>query len=142
VLVGTAVLVVWTLAVLSSTARALSRRNWKRATALPCVLPVALALVFIGARAGDYIHLAIMLPYYSYEIRLQPYWQSKPIRFYWGDRAAWALDGIQLTWLVYDASGKTVRGSDQPHFGDGYGELGLDTRHLIGNYFLSTYHSP
>jgi hypothetical protein len=135
-------LAMWSLALLTLAARALFRKNWEIVGALFCSLLLSPSVFFVGTKPGNYIHLAMMLPYYSIEVRRQPDWQSKPVRFYWGDKAVWVLDGSQPTWLVYDVSGKTAAGNNQAHDGDNFPGYSLDTRHLVGNYYLSTYHSP
>jgi hypothetical protein len=88
--------------------------------------------------SGDYVHLAVMYPYYVVKIRSHPDWQSKEVRFDWGDDAVTALDGLLLKVLVYDASGKIVVG-DRPDLGGG--EVTVNIQHFIGNFYLERWSS-
>lgn len=131
-LLGLLAIGIWVVVLLISAIRALVQRNGKRAAALPIVLLGSLPLILLGARSGDYVHLAALYPYYISKIHEQPDWNAKDIQFAWGDGAVSVLDGMQLNVLVYDATGKTV-------VGDGPGpEAGVRSkvRHLIGNFYL------
>jgi hypothetical protein len=132
-LLGALSLIGWAVALLVSTARAVMRKNWKRSALLPCALVVALPLIFLGIFSGDYVHLAVMYPYYVIEIRSHPDWQSKEVRFYWGDDAVSALDGIRARTLIYDASGNIVVGDRPDRGGDG---IKVNIQPFIGNFYL------
>jgi hypothetical protein len=136
-LLGVLSLIGWTIVLLASTIRAVFRRNWKRASLLPsfvCSLP----LIFLGILSGDYIHLAVMYPYYAVKIRSHPDWQSKEVRFDWGDEAVTALDGIRARVLIYDASGKTVVGDRPDLSSDG---IRVNVQHFTGNFYLELWSS-
>jgi hypothetical protein len=137
-LLGALSLIGWAVVLLASSVRALIRRNRKRAGLLPCVLVCSLPLIFLGALSGDYIHLAVMYPCYAVKIRSQPDWQSKEVRFGWGDEALWVTDGMRMRVLIYDASGKTVVG-DRPD--PDIGGIKLNIQHFIGNFYLALYYS-
>jgi hypothetical protein len=137
-LFGALVLIGWTVVLLASTIRALFRRNWKRAAFLPCVFVCSLPLFFVGARSGDYVHLAVMYPYYVAKIRSHPDWQSKEVRFYWGDEAVTVLDGLRARALIYDASGKIVVG-DRPD--PDQADLRTNVQHLFGNFYIELNYS-
>jgi hypothetical protein len=94
-------------------------------TALIC-LPLLTILSYL---LGDYIHLAVMYPYYIAKIHEDPNWQSKEFRFGWGDSGTLS---INLRVLAYDASGKTVVGERLNPAGD----LPEHVRHLIGNFYM------
>jgi hypothetical protein len=137
-LLGALSFIGWAVALLVSTIRAAIRRHWRSAALLSCAFVGALPLVFVGILSGDYVHLALMYPYYAVQIRQYPDWQAKETRFSWGDEAVTVLDGIRLRTLVYDASGKTVVG-DRPD--PKVGGLRLNTRRLIGNFYLELDYS-
>ena len=86
---------------------------------------------------GDYIHLAVMYPSYAAKIYSRPDWQSREVRFDWGDEAVVVTDGIRSRVLIYDASGKTVVG-DRPA---PEGEIRLNIQHLMGNFYIALYYS-
>jgi hypothetical protein len=138
-LLGTLCLMGWAVVLLVSTIRAAFRRHWRRVALLCSALVGALPLISIGTFSGDYVHLALMYPYYAVQIRQSPDWQSKETRFYWGDEAVTVLDGLRARTLVYDASGKTVVG-DRPD-DTNVGGLRLNVQHLIGNFYLETCYS-
>jgi hypothetical protein len=131
--VGALCLLVWAVALFVSAALALRRRNWKRAVLLPLAFVFSFPLIVLGLFSGDYLHLTVMYPYYAFIIHSHPDWQSKEIRFDWGDESVTVLDGLQERMLIYDASGKTVVGN-RPYQGDG--ELRVDVQHLVGNFYL------
>jgi hypothetical protein len=137
-LLGILFLFIWTVALLASALRAAIRKNRKRVALLTCALLCSLPLTILGSVSGDYIHLAAMYPYYVVKIRDHPDWQTKEVRFYWGDEAVSVLDGIRARVLIYDASGKVVVG-DRPDT-DGTG-LRVNIQHFIGNFYLALYHS-
>jgi hypothetical protein len=137
-LLGTASLIGWTVVLLASTILAAIRQNWERAVLLPFAFVCSLPLIALGVFSGDYVHLVAMYPYYSFKIHSLPDWQSKEVRFDWGDDAVTALDGLLGRVLIYDASGKAVVG-DQPDLGGG--EVKVTRRRLIGNFYLELWSS-
>ena len=137
-LLGLLSLVVWTVALLAPAIRAMIRRNWKKAALFPGAFLLSLPLVFLGILSGDYIHLAVMYPYYAVKIRSAPDWQSKEVQFYWGDDAVSVLDGVQMRVLIYDASGKIAVG-DRPDRSNG--GIKSNIQHLIGNFYLEHQYS-
>jgi hypothetical protein len=137
-LLGESFLVGWTVMLLASTIRAAFRHNWKRAALLPCAFVCSLPLIFVGVLSGDYIHLAVMYPYYVVKIHSQPDWRTKEVRFDWGDEAVTVLDGLRARVLIYDASGKTVVG-DRPDLGSA--GIRVNMQHLIGNFYLEFWSS-
>jgi|ERR1700733_4859122 hypothetical protein len=135
-LLGALSLAGWIVVLLASTIRAVVRRNWKRAALLPCAFVCSLPLIVLGVLSGDYVHLAVMYPYYAVKIRSHPDWQE--VRFDWGDDAVTALDGLLARVLIYDASGKIVVG-DRPDLGGG--EVRVNIQHFIGNFYLERWSS-
>lgn len=134
-LLGVAALIGWTIVLLASLLRSVVGQNWKRAALLSLAFVSSFPLIFVGMVSGDYVHLALMYPYYAVEIRRHPDWQSKEVRFDWGDEAVTALDGLRARVLIYDASGKVVVGDRyDPNFR-------LNIQHLIGNFYLAVYSS-
>jgi hypothetical protein len=79
----------------------------------------------------------MLYPYYAVKIRAHSDWQSKEIKFGWGDEAVTALDGTRKRVLIYDASGMTIVG-DRPDPGTG---LRLNIQHFIGDFYLAVYSS-
>jgi hypothetical protein len=133
IILGLLAIVAWAVALLVSTTRALFRKTWKRAVALPGAFICAVPLIVLGALSGDYVHLAMLYPYYVAKVHEHSDWQTKEVRFAWGDDAITVLDGPQLRVLVYDASGKTVVG-DRPD--PETGGLRVDAQHLVGSFYL------
>jgi hypothetical protein len=136
-LLGALSLIGWAGVLLVSTIRAAFRRHWGRVALLCGAFVGAPPLVFVGILSGDYVHLALMYPYYALQLRQDPDWQSKEARFGWGDEAVTVLDGVRLRTLVYDASGKTVGDRPDPEVGG----LRLNIQHLIGNFYLELRYS-
>ena len=137
-LLGILSIAVWTVVLLASALRAVIRHNWNRAALLSCAFVCAPPLIIFGANAGDNIHLAVMYPYYAVKIRSHPDWQSKQVRFGWGDEAVTVLDGTRTRVLIYDASGKTAVG-DRPD--PDVGGIRINIRHFVGNFYLALYYS-
>jgi hypothetical protein len=137
-LLGALSLVGWTLVLLAFTILAAFRQNWKRAALLPCAFVCSLPWIFVGIQSGDYIHLAVMYPYYAVKIYSAPDWRSKEVRFDWGDDAITVLDGLRARVLIYDASGKTIVG-DRPDLGSG--GVRVNIHHFIGNFYLELWSS-
>lgn len=123
----------WAVTLLAFAVRAAFRRDWKTSATLLVAFVCSLPLMLLGARSGDYIHLAVMSPYYLMTIHQSPDWQSRAFRFDWGDQAAWVTEGFRGKVLIYDASGKTVVGDRFDPRGTG---LTIDVQHFVGNFYL------
>jgi hypothetical protein len=113
-------------------------RHWAdclvRATGLVLIVP----LVLLARLSGDYVHFAVMFPYYYLTIATNSYHSA---RFPWGDRAMGVMDGMQLRTLVYDVSGETEQrlGQLTPDAGT-YGGPVCTVR-FIGGFFLEYEYS-
>src|ERR1700742_2247127 len=64
-LLGALSFIGWAVVLLFGTIRAAFRRHWRRVALLSCAFVGALPLVFVGIAPGDYVHLALMYPYYA-----------------------------------------------------------------------------
>ncbi len=82
------------------------------------------------------MHLLTLYPYYRQKIAESP---EGPVRFPWGDAAAWVTDGIHLRILIHDESGTTraAVGIESP----GPDGLWVSTHHLLGNFFIEEVYS-
>jgi hypothetical protein len=104
---------------------------------LPALAICSIPLIGLSVFAGDYIHLAVFYPYYMFEIHQHSDWQSKAIRFPWGDNAVLVTDGLQFRTLIYDASGKTViEDRLDPNIG-----VRVNVRQLAGNFYMELMYS-
>lgn len=92
------------------------------------LIMVELPLIFFGLQSGDYLHLALLYPYYQYEISST---STRPVRFYWGDQAISVLDGIRIRTLLYDETGKVA--ATAPLVDEG---MCVIEHPLIGNFFI------
>ncbi len=123
------------IAVLSGVVSALFGRQWRLFGERLIVLVVAAPVVVTGTRLGDYVHLALLYPYYRENIAQT---SKRPVRFYWGDQAVSVLDGLQLRSLLYDDTGVTTVTTTQERDDQG---LCTFRQHLMVNFFIESLHS-
>jgi hypothetical protein len=107
-------------------------RRWRRMALRFFQAALSLPLLVVGLVSGDYVHIAIMYPYYIAVIRAHP---GKPVSFPWGDQAVFVTDGLQFRTLIYDPDlpSKRIVGIEQRN---PVSELRFVTTHVIGKFFL------
>lgn len=111
---------------------ALFNKRWQlfgeRLLVFIVVIPIALTSMLLS----DYIHLAVLYPYYRLEIART---SNRPVQFYWGDQALSAIDGVQMRTLMYDDSGKTDITNKMER-----NDEGLCTKRwrLVGHFLIET----
>ncbi len=112
------------------------RRQWRRASLRLTVLLATPACLLSGSEAGDYVHLALMYPFYRAAIGSDA---GGPVIFDWGDSAILILDGFKARQLVYDPTSATAalvgREKVDPTGLGGY-PLITTTQHLVGPFYL------
>ena len=111
------------------------RHRWARAS-ISAVK--AVAFVFLSGpclMAGDYVHLASSYPMYRKEIEARGAENTTPVRFDWGDKALWALDGFQGETLVYDPTDALAASVNEIRQGNRR-EFSVSTRHLAGHFYV------
>lgn len=104
------------------------RRQWRLGAKRLMLLMIGIPLALIGAESGDYLHLAILYPSYRAEIAQA---SERPVKFPWGDQAAFVGDGLQFRTLVYDDTGNTARAAPRVEEG-----ICVTDNRLIGNFFI------
>jgi hypothetical protein len=128
-LVGLLVVIGWALATGIRAAVAAWRGMWRRSISLVailiCIWPIVGALAL---RGGDYIHLAVMWPFYKAQIDAV---HGGATSFNWGLWGAF-LVGVQRT-LVYDPDDRAIEtgarlGQINP--------LTSTSRHLVGHFYV------
>jgi hypothetical protein len=135
---GSLVLLISMLVILGGLIAALFRigvaifhRQWRLSGERLILLIIAFPLIFLGLRSGDYVHLAVLYPYYREKIAQT---SERPVRFPWGDAAVTVLDGIQYRTMLYDDTGKTGEMNDvEQHRAEGL--VVIDHR-LTGSFFI------
>jgi hypothetical protein len=131
-LLGAMTLVAWLVTVVVRFTKAALRRNWRDAATLVAAIGLAFPSTILGMSAGDYIHLAILYPYYL--ARIDP--NSKEAIFPWGDEAVSAIDSSRFRSLVYDVSGQTAEGERRN------GDARITTSHLVGRFYIRLVDFP
>ena len=112
------------------------RKHWDRA--ILCVIkPICFVFLFgFCLGIGDFVHLGLYYLAYQREIASREDKPSQQVRFDWGDKATWALDGYQGETLIYDPTDAlaAVVGEVQPGQQKG---LSVITRHLVGHFYVA-----
>jgi hypothetical protein len=103
-LLGMLIVGAWVVWVVVWLIRSLCLRLWKPTASLVIALLMLCPVVWSCLRASDYIHLALMLPYYDAQILREPNPTAQPILFDWGPGGSHS----QRT-LIYDPSGRTAK---------------------------------
>ena len=107
-------------------------RAWRRSAL--ALLTLVAVWPFVGAvsLSGDYVHLALMYPFYVSKIRDAATHQSEQVSFGWGG-TGFAGSGNSERSLVYDMSGKLATGvrlsPEDP-------AVSVSTNHLVGNFYI------
>lgn len=117
---------------LFSVCSALFSKNWQLFGERLLVLTVVIPITITSMLLSDYIHLAVLYPYYRLEIA---HTSNRPVQFYWGDQALSAIDGVQMRTLMYDDSGKTDITNKLERNDDGFC---TERWRLIGHFFIKT----
>jgi hypothetical protein len=127
------VLLAWLAIIVLRIVVALWEREWSNAAFIGAGVGLAALLALPILRAGDYVHLAVMYPYYEYRVAASN-----------GDRMIfdWGADGMAGNstdyFLVYDRSGDLQK-TGTLQLSAGAPELPVFVRHLIGSFYLAAY---
>lgn len=120
------------IVILFQTGFSLFGKRWRILVEQITLLIVVLPIIVTGPLLADYIHLAILYPYYSHKIAQT---SERPVTFVWGDQALTVLDGLQMRTLLYDETGATSATSNEKRNDEG---LCTFRQHLIRNFFIQT----
>ncbi len=124
------VIIISMIVVLVGAGSALISKRWWLSGQRLLVLAVAATIVPMGLRSGDYVHLALLYPYYHEKIART---SKRPVWFPWGDQAVTVLDGLQRRTLLFDDTGATTASTDTERDNEG---LCTFRKHLIGSFFI------
>ena len=122
--------------VLFGAGRDLVEIRWRLLCERLILLAVIAPVMLAGGQLGDYVHLAILYPYYHQQIAQTP---KRPVRFSWGDQAVTVLDGLRMRILLYDDTGATTVTAIKKQDGEG---ICTARQHLILNFFIEEVTAP
>ena len=131
-LLGTPTVGVWLVWVAASAVWCLWHRSWRRAASLIVALALFLPTGFGCLHAGDYIHLALALPYYETQINGSD--RNMQATFDWG---AAGLIPNYVRALKYDRSDQLARKVGVVEARPDDMET-VTVRHLLGHWYLET----
>jgi hypothetical protein len=123
----TIVLFLWVIAMVGNMIAAAWGRAWNKMLIAAIALIGVWPLMWASWISGDYVHLALMYPFYASQITAADAHPSEPIRFGWGQQRT----GMIV--LIYDPTGKTLLGDGQNPIEHA---ISTRTRHLIGNFYI------
>lgn len=140
ILLGVPAFLIWLAARLVHLIAAALRRLWRLAFSQLVSMVVVLPLVVVALFVGPYVHFAMSLPYYLWQVQHSVGGGTAQTSFYWGGAG---FVGTPQTdrWLVYDPTDETAaRPKRTPDDADP--TVLLEVRHLIGRFYLVERHQP
>jgi hypothetical protein len=121
------ILFFWVIAMVGNMVAASWGRAWNKTLIIAIALIGVWPFMWVSWISRDYVHLALMYPFYASRITAADAHPSKPIRFGWGMQHSGSIA------LVYDPTGKTLPGDGQDPIEPA---ISTQTRHLIGNFYI------
>jgi hypothetical protein len=124
-------LAIWLVAITISIIGAARKRHWRRTISIAALLVVVWPVILLLLRSRDYVHLALMYPYYRAMIDNAP-----KLTIPWGDIGGPGVSPL-IGVLVYDRTGETAA-EIGVHQDRREPAISVATTHLVGNFYLQT----
>jgi hypothetical protein len=134
---GVIALFLWLVVQVVRVVAALWKQKWPKAGLIVAGVGSAFLLALPVMMAGDYVHLALMYPFYEDRIVAL---HSQRVSFNWGADGFVGVGGTDYV-LVYDPVGAIQKEGPVLRFPDG-SEFPVGVRHLIGSFYLRTIFYP
>jgi hypothetical protein len=132
-LLGALALFIWLCLAATRLLIALWNKSWSHVIAVIASIGLTVLLGRPLLMAGDYVHLAVMYPYYQDEIY---YSNGERMIFNWGGGGF--AGSTTDYYLVYDRSG-TLQKTGVLQLSPGGLDLSVSVRHLVGSFYLASY---
>lgn len=126
------IIIISLIVVLFGAGSALFGKKWQLLSERIILLVVIIPILTIAPRLGDYVHLAILYPYYRQKIRQT---SKRPVEIIWGDQALSALDGTDTQVLLFDETGLTTVTSTEERDDQ---DICTSRRRLFLNFFIES----
>lgn len=138
-LLGLLAALIWLLIMIVISARLAWHRRWGRALLTAAILVLVWPAMPPLIRAGDYLHFALLYPYYFSKLDDRP-----TASFAWGDRGGFAGSQIVFRSVQYDRTGKLAAEEGNGTLDTGVGEPKFltSTQHLFGDFYLRQITTP